>query len=435
MKKLLFLLLGLLCASAQAQFTPGQILTAAELNSQFALYAPLAGATFTGPVTIPSGSALTGSTIDSSVIGGSSPAAGTFTNLSATGTLSLPAASIALSRLSTEAANTVVANVTGSVASPAAFAMPSCSTSTSALQYTSGTGFACGSGFANLSGSTFTGTTSISYSNPVFIVNDTSGSNKASIYLQAGGFSEWALDNTSSSAQFSLSRYVSNSFVDNPISVSNSTGVVTMADGITGSPISGSIGSFTTLAASSTVSGTGFSTYLASPPAIGGTTPAAGKFTALQATGAVTPSSTSGIVGTTTNDNANAGSIGEYIVANTTSVTGIANNTATNILSISLTAGDWQLSGSILYLPQSGDTLTTILSGFNTTSGTSPAWVNFPYAQQGNISVGAGSGISSTIPSQRISLSGTTTVYLIGFGSHTGGTLNANGFISARRVR
>ena len=44
-------------------------------------------------------------------------------------------------------------------------------------------------------------------------------------------------------------------------------------------------GSFTTLAASSTVSGTGFSTYLASPPAIGGSAPAAGSFTNLGATG------------------------------------------------------------------------------------------------------------------------------------------------------
>ena len=44
-----------------------------------------------------------------------------------------------------------------------------------------------------------------------------------------------------------------------------------------------STGAFTTLSASSTVSGTGFSTYLASPPAIGGTTPAAGTFTSLTA--------------------------------------------------------------------------------------------------------------------------------------------------------
>jgi hypothetical protein len=42
-----------------------------------------------------------------------------------------------------------------------------------------------------------------------------------------------------------------------------------------------STGAFTTLSASSTVSGTGFSTYLASPPAIGGTAAAAGTFTTI----------------------------------------------------------------------------------------------------------------------------------------------------------
>jgi len=45
-----------------------------------------------------------------------------------------------------------------------------------------------------------------------------------------------------------------------------------------------STGAFTTLSASSTVSGTGFSTYLASPPAIGGTAAAAGTFTTLSCT-------------------------------------------------------------------------------------------------------------------------------------------------------
>jgi hypothetical protein len=43
-------------------------------------------------------------------------------------------------------------------------------------------------------------------------------------------------------------------------------------------------GAFTTLSASSTVSGTGFSNYLASPPAIGGTAAAAGTFTTATAT-------------------------------------------------------------------------------------------------------------------------------------------------------
>ena len=49
-----------------------------------------------------------------------------------------------------------------------------------------------------------------------------------------------------------------------------------------------STGAFTTLSASSTISGVGFTNYFASPPAIGGTAAAAGTFTALTATGTTT---------------------------------------------------------------------------------------------------------------------------------------------------
>ena len=56
-------------------------------------------------------------------------------------------------------------------------------------------------------------------------------------------------------------------------------------DGTTVGATTASTGAFTTLSASSTVSGTGFSTYLASPPAIGGTIPAAGTFTTLAVAG------------------------------------------------------------------------------------------------------------------------------------------------------
>jgi hypothetical protein len=57
---------------------------------------------------------------------------------------------------------------------------------------------------------------------------------------------------------------------------------------ITGGAISGATGSFTTLAASSTVSGAGFTAYFASPPPIGSTTPSTGAFTTLTTTGNVT---------------------------------------------------------------------------------------------------------------------------------------------------
>ena len=64
-------------------------------------------------------------------------------------------------------------------------------------------------------------------------------------------------------------------------------GVALTLDSLDNTPIGSntpSTGRFTTLSASSTVSGAGFSTYLASPPAIGGTAAAAGSFTALSYT-------------------------------------------------------------------------------------------------------------------------------------------------------
>lgn len=59
------------------------------------------------------------------------------------------------------AGNTVLANATASSASPTAFAMPSCSTSASALNWTTSTGFTCNTAVnaAQLGGQTFTSPT------------------------------------------------------------------------------------------------------------------------------------------------------------------------------------------------------------------------------------------------------------------------------------
>jgi hypothetical protein len=62
----------------------------------------------------------------------------------------------------------------------------------------------------------------------------------------------------------------------------------TTLDGVNIGATTPGTGAFTTLSASSTVSGTGFSNYLASPPAIGGTAAAAGTFTTLSGTTSVT---------------------------------------------------------------------------------------------------------------------------------------------------
>lgn len=54
MKRILAFLLFLMSAAANAQFVTGQILTAAQLNNQFALYLPLSGGSLSGPLSMPS---------------------------------------------------------------------------------------------------------------------------------------------------------------------------------------------------------------------------------------------------------------------------------------------------------------------------------------------------------------------------------------------
>lgn len=102
-------------------------------------------------------------------------------------------------------------------------------------------------------------------------------------------------------------------------------------------------GAFTTLSASSTVSGTGFSTYLASPPAIGGTTAAAGKFTTVTTTSVTS----AGMVSTSS-----AGLVQAQALVSATPVTGPTNDyapsgfgTSTGVLYLTPTAGGSTLNG------------------------------------------------------------------------------------------
>jgi hypothetical protein len=210
-----------------------------------------------------------------------------------------------------------------------------------------------------------------------------------------------------------------------------SQGLGTLLSGTVGQMLvlqSGNVAAFSNAATlvGSTITG---STIDSTP--IGGTTPAAGSFTTVTVTGTITPSQTNGIVGTTTNNNANAGSVGEHITATGTNVS-LSSGAGANITSISLTAGDWDVRGNIEYLPAGGTSITQCASGANTVSATLPS---APNRSIGNFTAGAGLGQSQVIPTTRVSLSSTTTIFLVGFAVFTASTCNATGFISARRVR
>jgi hypothetical protein len=203
-------------------------------------------------------------------------------------------------------------------------------------------------------------------------------------------------------------------------------------------------GNFTTLTNSGTftvngaISGPGITAMFASPSSIGFTTPASGAFTTISATGTITPNQTSGIVGTTTNNNANAGSIGEYISSTILvgSAVSLTSGTPANVTSISLTAGDWDVWGTIATSPAGTTTQSVIQGCISTTSATFPAapgngaWALLPF-NTGS----AGQPIVLPLGTGRISVSTTTTVYLVIQSTFGVSTDTGYGFIGARRRR
>lgn len=152
----------------------------------------------------------------------------------------------------------------------------------------------------------------------------------------------------------------------------------------------------------------------------------------------ITPSQTSGIVGTTTNNNANAGSVGEMIssvIANASGVS-LTNATPANVTSISLTAGDWDVWGNVEILG-TGQNISEIIAWTSSTSATVP-----DSSLYNRINMGANGGgnnftqeIGTSAPFQRFSLASTTTVYLSAQVGSNGGTNKASGGIYARRAR
>ena len=138
--------------------------------------------------------------------------------------------------------------------------------------------------------------------------------------------------------------------------------------------------------------------------------------------------------GTSTNDNAETGRVGEYVSANVAAGSAIVipNNTASNITSISLTAGDWDVNGNVGFTMTG--TCNNVQCYIATTSATRPSPPN-----GGAFNELAGPSFSSgtVLPTgvTRLSLSSTTTVYLGAVVLAVSGTVSVYGFIGARRAR
>lgn len=179
--------------------------------------------------------------------------------------------------------------------------------------------------------------------------------------------------------------------------------------------------------------GSGVAVFNASPTFTG-----TAAFAALSATSTITPSQTAGIVGTTTNNNANAGSFGEHVSQSATGVSATSGATA-NCTSISLTAGDWDVDGMLGTFPAGGTTTSFIIGGISTASATlqninagPPALSN---AFIHSSAVAAGNQYNATVPPTRVSIASTTTVYLVHQVTFAVSTMQVGCQIRARRVR
>ena len=146
-----------------------------------------------------------------------------------------------------------------------------------------------------------------------------------------------------------------------------------------------------------------------------------------------------GMVGTTTNDSATALRVGEIVTSTVTAASPVTLTTSTpaNVTSISLTAGDWDVSATSGFIGDSATSVNYSLGCISATSATVDSTVGYRAAQvtAGDTIYTYLSQISFTIGPLRISLAGTTTYYLVAQASFGVGANYAFGNLRARRVR
>lgn len=152
-----------------------------------------------------------------------------------------------------------------------------------------------------------------------------------------------------------------------------------------------------------------------------------------------------GVVGTITNDSAAAGNVGEFkttTVAAAGAIAGAATGVSKNVTSVSLTAGDWIVTGSC-DLVWTGVTATVVNCGLGTTTDTLAS-------QAGGSGIGtdpntieiatfgttlSGTKVINAPASTRVSIAATTTIYLVANMTYSAGSFTQYGTIKALRIR
>jgi hypothetical protein len=136
-----------------------------------------------------------------------------------------------------------------------------------------------------------------------------------------------------------------------------------------------------------------------------------------------------GIVGVTNGSAASAGQVGEFRAGSIslgsawTMFTGIT----INVVAVSLSAGDWDVSGNVYFTATGSPTGVALFGSVSTTSATIGAYGSSPLLPNNSAAV-----VTGTV---RVSLASAGTVYLTAEAIFTGGSIKVYGELSARRMR
>jgi hypothetical protein len=138
-----------------------------------------------------------------------------------------------------------------------------------------------------------------------------------------------------------------------------------------------------------------------------------------------------GISGITNGSSASSGYVGEVITASNTAGTSLSTGTITSVISITLSAGDWDVSGYGSAASTSGtDNLTFVQTSLSTSNSA------FQFPSTGFIGTPAPVYASAySIPTQRFNVTTNTTIYVVVEAQFATGTVNGTGYIFARRMR
>jgi hypothetical protein len=141
--------------------------------------------------------------------------------------------------------------------------------------------------------------------------------------------------------------------------------------------------------------------------------------------------------GEPTTGSATAGNVGEYTesVVLQASAEALGTNTGNDIVQITLGAGDWDVSGSIGFIPAASTSITLLHGSWSTSADTTNTTIGRYFQHSQAATVPGAVPYSYALPTYRFSLSGSTTIRLVALATFTVAGLSAFGIIRARRAR